>query len=92
MPVVVVIASTVSPIRTVPVGIGIPRITPVRIRIPGIAPVRIPAPIGSPIGSITPSDINAGIIIPIEGVVAIHIDVCVATIAAIGVIVIIIIS
>lgn len=90
MPVVIMITPAIGPVRIAPViGVRIPGITPVRIRIPGVAPVRIPAPIGSPIGTITPADVEARIIIPIEGVVAVHIDVGVT--AATSVIIVIIV-
>jgi hypothetical protein len=90
MPIVVVIAPTIGPIRIAPIiRIGIPRIAPVGVGVPRVAPIRIPTPIGSPIRTVTPADVDAGIIIPIEGVVAVHIDVCVA---ATSIIIVIIIS
>lgn len=91
MPVVVVVTPVVCPIRTVPIGVMIPRIAPIGIRIPGIAPIRVPTPIGSPIRTIAPSHVDGWVIVPIEGVVAIYVDIGVATVKATGVIVVIIV-
>ena len=95
MPVVMVIV-VVMPVVVVPVAVI--AIAPIRIPAPvvavvvGIAPVPVPAPIAAPIGTITPVPIVvAGVVIPIERVVAVHIDVGVAT-AIIGVIIVIIAS
>ena len=79
----------VGPVGAVPVGVVVPRIAPVGVGIPGVAPVGIPAPIGSPVGTVAPADIN-GWVVPIEGVVGVHVDVSVAT--ATGVVVVIIVS
>ena len=90
MPIMVVITPIIGPIRIAPiVGIGIPRITPVGVWIPRVAPIWIPTPIGSPIWTIAPADVNARIIIPIERIVAVHIDVGVATATSIIVVIIV---
>jgi len=81
-------APIVGPIGIVP----IPGITPIGIRIPGIAPIGIPAPIGPPVGTIAPAHVNARVVVPIEWVVAVHIDIGGAAIAARGVIIVIIVS
>lgn len=82
MPVVVVVAPTVSPVR-------IP--APVIVVVVRIAPIPVPAPIAAPIGAVAPSVIVGRVVVPIEGVVAVHIDVCVAA-AVVGVVIVIIVS
>ena len=82
MPVIVaVITPTVMPV-------GIP--TPIAIVV-RITPIPVPAPIAAPIGAVAPSVIVGRVVVPIEGVVAVHIDVGVAA-AVVGVVIIIIVS
>ena len=69
-------------ITVVPIGIVVGSV-------PIIVPIRIPPPIGSPIGTIAKAYVNTRVEIPIEGVVAVHINVCAA---ATGVVVVIIVS
>ena len=66
-----------------PVGV-IVAIAPVRIPTPiaivvGVAPIPVPAPIGTPVGTVTPAPVVAWVVVPIEGVIAVHVDVGVAT-------------
>jgi hypothetical protein len=68
MPVVVVITPAVGPI-----GIIAPIAIVVRI-----SPIPVPAPIAAPIRTIVPAVIIARVVVPIEGVVAVDIDVGVA--------------
>ena len=82
VPVVVVICPTVAPVR-------IP--TPIIAVVVRIAPIPVPAPIATPIGTITPSVIVCRVVVPIEGVIAVYIDVRIAT-ASVCVVVIIIVS
>ena len=82
MPVIVaVITPTVMPV-------GIP--TPIAIVV-RIAPIPVPAPIAAPIGAVAPSVIVGRVVVPIEGIVTIHIDIGV-TAAVVGVVVVIIVS
>jgi hypothetical protein len=80
MPVVAVITPAVMPV-------GIP--APIAIVV-GVTPIPVPTPVAAPIGAIAPSVIVCRVVIPIEGIVAVHVDVGVA--AAVGVIVVIIVS
>ena len=82
MPVIVaVIAPTIRPVR-------IP--TPVAIVV-RITPIPVPAPIAAPIGAVAPSIIVGRVVVPIEGIVTVHIDVGV-TAAVVCVVVVIIVS
>lgn len=84
-------APVVGPIGIVPIGVMIPRITPVGVRIPGVAPIGIPAPIGPPIRTIAISYVERGVIIPIEGIVTVHINIGVTVAASVGVVVVIVV-
>ena len=85
MPVVVMV------VGTVPVTIIAPTVAPVRIPAPvgviGITPVPIPV-IAAPIGMITPTHVEARIVVPIEWVVTVGVDVI--SITATGVIVVVV--
>jgi hypothetical protein len=82
MPIVVVVTPAARPV-------WIP--APVIAVIVGIAPIPVPAPIVAPIRTIAPSVIVGRVVVPIEGIVAVHVDVGVAT-AVVGVVVVIIVS
>jgi hypothetical protein len=94
---VVPIAMEVVVMRVMPVIVAVitPTVRPVRIPAPiaivvGITPIPVPAPIAAPIGTITPSVIIGRVVVPIEGVVAVYVDVGVAT--AVSVVVVIVVS
>ena len=73
----------VSP--TVPIRIPAP------IAVVGITPIRIPTPvIAAPVWTIAPTDIIARVVIPIEGIVAVYINIGIS--AAIACVVVIIIA
>jgi hypothetical protein len=82
MPVIV----AVIPPTVMPVGIPAPVAIVVRI-----TPIPIPAPVAAPIGTIAPSVIVGRVVVPIEGIVAVYVDIGVAT-ASVGVVVVIIVS
>ena len=102
---VIVMASAMVPItvivvvmRVMPVIVAViaPTIRPVRIPAPvaivvGITPIPVPAPVAAPIGAVAPSVIVGRVVVPIEGIVTVHIDVGV-TAAVVGVVVVIIVS
>ena len=88
----------VMPVMMVPMAMIAPTITPVGIPTPivtivvRITPIPVPTPIAAPIGTIAPSVIIGRVVVPIEGIVTIHVDVRVTTATAVGIIVVIIVS
>jgi hypothetical protein len=82
-------APVVGPIRIVPVGVVVPRIAPIGVGIPRVAPIGIPTPIGSPVRTIAPTYVNGRVVVPIEGIIAIDVDVGVTARACVIVVIVV---
>ena len=71
-------------VRVMPIVGAIAPVTPVGIPTPiatvRIAPVRVPSPVVAvPVGTIAPTHVETRVVVPIEWVVAVHVNVGVAT-------------
>ncbi len=86
MAIVMVVVPIGTAVATVPIGIPSP------VAVVGIAPIPIPAPVGAPVRTIAPTPIEARVVVPIIGVVAVDVDVGVATAIAARVVVVIIVA
>lgn len=83
MPVIVVVAPTIGPVR-------IPAPVRVVIRIPPIV-VPTPAPVAAPVRTVSPTNVEAWVIIPIEWVISVGVNI-IGVAASTGVVIVVIAS